>query len=71
MRTNPSTGNYSGYYRLVESYRNHRDRVCHRTILNVVYLDELSTDQLNLGRKKGEKATAKRYRMGVEPEGMD
>jgi len=51
MRTNPATGSYSGYYRLVESYRNHRDRVCHRTILNVGYLDELSTDQLNLIQK--------------------
>jgi hypothetical protein len=51
MRTNPTTGKYSGYYRLVESYRNHRDRVCHRTILNAGYLDELSTDQLNLIQK--------------------
>jgi len=51
MRTNPATRNYSGYYRLVESYRNHRDRVCHRTILNAGYLDELSTDQLNLIQK--------------------
>jgi len=51
MRTNPETGRYSGYYRLVESYRNHSDRVCHRTILNAGYLDELNTDQLNLIRK--------------------
>jgi len=51
MRTNPATGKYSGYYRLVESYRNHLDRVCHRTILNVGYLDGLSTDQLNLIQK--------------------
>ncbi len=47
MRTNPATGIYSGYYRLVESYRNHDDRVCHRTILNAGYLDDLTTDQLN------------------------
>jgi hypothetical protein len=47
MRTNPQTGIYSGYYRLVESYRNQFDRVCHRTILNVGYLDELTADQLN------------------------
>ena len=51
MRTNPETGVYSGYYRLVESYRNHCDRVCHRTILNAGYLDELNTDQLNLIQK--------------------
>ena len=51
MRTNPETGHYSGYYRLVESYRNNCDRVCHRTILNAGYLDGLSTDQLNLIQK--------------------
>ena len=51
MRTNPATGHYPGYYRLVESYRNHCDRVCHRTILNAGYLDELNTGQLNLIQK--------------------
>lgn len=51
MRTNPETGRYCGYYRLVESYRNQSDRVCHRTMLNVGYLDELTTDQLNLIQK--------------------
>ncbi len=51
MRTNPATGVYSGYYRLVESYRNSDNRVCHRTILNAGYLDELTTDQLNLIQK--------------------
>lgn len=51
MRTNPKTDRYSGYYRLVESYRNNNDRVCHRTILNAGYLDELNTDQLNLIQK--------------------
>jgi hypothetical protein len=51
MRTNPETGVYSGYYRLVESYRNHCDRVCHRTMLNAGYLDGLTTDQLNLIQK--------------------
>ncbi len=51
MRTNPTTRNYSGYYRLAESYRNHHDRVCHRTILNAGYLDELSIDQLNMIQK--------------------
>ncbi len=47
MRTNPQTGKYSGYYRLVESYRDLHDKICHRTILNAGYLDELNTDQLN------------------------
>lgn len=51
MRNNPETGIYSGYYRLVESYRNFDNRVCHRTILNAGYLDELNTDQLNLIQK--------------------
>ena len=51
MRTNPETGIYSGYYRLVESYRKPDDRVCHRTILNAGYLDELTTGQLNLIQK--------------------
>lgn len=51
MRTNPKTDLYSGYYRLVESYRNSDNRVCHRTILNAGYLDALSTDQLNLIQK--------------------
>ena len=51
MRTNPETGIYSGYYRLVESYRNHLDNVCHRTILNVGYLDHVAVDQLNIIQK--------------------
>ena len=51
MRTNPETGIYSGYYRLVESYRNQFDRVCHRTILNAGYLDELTIDQRILIQK--------------------
>lgn len=51
MRTNPQTGIYSGYYRLVESYRNENGRVCHRTMLNAGYLDGLNTDQLNLIQK--------------------
>lgn len=47
MRTNPATGVYSGYYRLVESYRNHDGRVCHRTVLNAGYLDGIQPEQLN------------------------
>ena len=51
MRTNPLTGVYSGYYRLIESYRNSQDNVHQRTVLNAGYLDELTTDQLNLIQK--------------------
>jgi hypothetical protein len=46
MRHNPKTGELSGYYRLVESYRNRDNRICHRTILSAGYLDEVSGTQL-------------------------
>jgi hypothetical protein len=46
MRQNPKTGELSGYYRLVESYRNQDNRICHRTILSVGFLDGLSGEQL-------------------------
>jgi hypothetical protein len=53
MRHNPGSGKHEGYYRLVESYRNEQDRVCHRTLLNVGFLDGVVTiDQLNLIRRK-------------------
>ena len=51
MRKNPETKKLSGYYRLVESYRNHNGNVCHRTILSAGFLDELSSGQLNLIQK--------------------
>jgi hypothetical protein len=48
-RTNPSTQKYDSYYRLVESYRNETGRICHRTVLNVGFLnDELTPEQLNV-----------------------
>jgi hypothetical protein len=49
MRHNPAKGFIDGYYRLVESYRNADNRVCHRTMLNVGFLDKeaVSVDQLN------------------------
>jgi hypothetical protein len=47
MRHNPKTGILSGYYRLIESYRNMHDRICHRTILSAEFLDDLSVEQLN------------------------
>jgi len=51
MRTNPETKIYGGYYRLVESYRNQDNRVCHHTVLNAGYLDDFSVEQLNLIQK--------------------
>lgn len=47
VRKNPLTGKLDGYYRLVESYRNADDRVCHRTLLNVGFLENVNVDQLN------------------------
>lgn len=47
IRTNPETKEIDGYYRLVESYRNIEGRVCHRTLLNVGFLEQVSVDQLN------------------------
>lgn len=47
MRVNPDTGLLSGYFRLVESYRNEEDRVCHRTILNVGFMDDTDVQQRN------------------------
>ena len=53
MRHNPAGGKFEGYFRLVESYRNEHDRVCHRTLLNVGFLDGVvTTEQLNLIRRK-------------------
>ncbi len=43
IRTHPQTGNIAGYYRLVESYRNADGRVCHRTILNVGFMEDTTT----------------------------
>ena len=45
IRRNPETGAISGYYRLVESYRNSDDRICHRTILNVGFMEDTTVEQ--------------------------
>lgn len=47
IRPHPQTGSITGYYRLVESYRNAEDRICHRTILNVGYMEDTNVDQRN------------------------
>lgn len=46
IRTNPETGKMGGYYRLVESYRNENDRVCHRTLLTIGFIS-FPTENLN------------------------
>jgi hypothetical protein len=52
IRHNPATDQIDSYYRLVESYRNEADRVCHRTLLNVGFLKELvNVDELNQVRR--------------------
>lgn len=51
IRKNPHTDVHSGYYRLVESYRNNNDRICHRTILNVGFLDGVPGEKLNVIQK--------------------
>jgi hypothetical protein len=49
MRPDPAKGFIDGYCRLVESYRNSDNRVCQRTMFNVVFLDmdEVNEAQLN------------------------
>ncbi len=47
IRHHPQSGNITGYYRLVESYRNDDDRICHRTILNVGFMEDTTVEQRN------------------------
>ena len=51
-RHNPTTNQPGWYYRLVESYRNSDGRVCHRTMLNVGFLEGLASEQMNLIQKR-------------------
>src|SRR5215216_1438705 len=52
LRYNPAAGKQEHYYRLVESYRNLEDRVCHRTLLNVGFIsNQLTPEQLNVIQK--------------------
>jgi len=50
MRHNPRTGHSQGYYRLVESYRNECNRICHRTLLNIGFVD-IPPEKLNAIRE--------------------
>lgn len=52
IRKHPDTGKLSGYYRLVESYRNADNRICHRTILNIGFMEDASPEQLNIIQKR-------------------
>jgi transposase len=52
IRRHPQTGSITGYYRLVESYRNADDRICHRTILNVGFMEDTNVDQRNKIQKQ-------------------
>jgi transposase len=56
-RKHPQTGKLIGYYRLVESYRNADNRVCHRTIVNVGFMEDVTAEQLN----KIQKLLTERY----------
>lgn len=47
VRINAATGESDGYYRLVESYRNENNRVCHSTILNIGFMEGVSPEQKN------------------------
>lgn len=48
MRINPKNGELSGYYRLMESYRDVSGEVRKKTILSPGFLDDLSGDELCL-----------------------
>jgi hypothetical protein len=50
-RHNPATNQPGWYYRLVESYRNSDGRVCHRTMLNLGFLEGLRPEQMNVIQK--------------------
>ena len=45
FRHNPDIEDISAYYRLVESYRNESDKVCHRTLLNIGFWPEATREQ--------------------------
>ena len=45
FRHNPSLNGIAAYYRIVESYRNEQDRVCHKTLLNIGFWSEATREQ--------------------------
>jgi len=72
IRKNPATGNPDGYYRLVESYRNSDGRVCHRTLLNVGFMEGVEPEEINRIQKllnyKCESSYGDLFRMEYEKE---
>jgi hypothetical protein len=42
---NPALSNIAAYYRIVESYRNEYDRVCHRSLLNIGFCPDATLEQ--------------------------
>jgi hypothetical protein len=76
LRHNPAKGRSDAYYRLIESYRNEKDRVCHRTLLNVGFLDDCVTvEQLNQVRRmlcnRREEALGNRHLFDIEKDNKD
>jgi hypothetical protein len=52
LRNNPATAKTEDYYRIVESYRNESGRVCHKTLPDVGFIDNLvDIEQLNQVRR--------------------
>lgn len=45
FRHNPAINDIAAYYRLVESYRNEFDRVCHKTLLNIGFWTDATRAQ--------------------------
>ena len=45
FRHNPAISDIAPYYRLVESYRNESDRVCHKTLLNIGFWADATKEQ--------------------------
>ena len=45
FRHNPDIKDIAAYYRLVESYRNEFDRVCHKTLLNIGFWEDATRAQ--------------------------
>jgi len=45
LRKNKDSDQFEPYFRLVESYRNFDDRICHRTMLNIGFMPMLSKPQ--------------------------
>ncbi|MFV8328529.1 IS1634 family transposase, partial [Flavobacterium sp. ZS1P14] len=52
LRRHPELGQFCPYFRLVESYRNLENRICHRTLLNIGFLPELKSEHLNVIQKR-------------------